>query len=243
MKLNLFFDASIIKTKANLSKESFPLKVGEIYKAKILFIRANTLFFNINGQVFKTSNITTFSDFIFLKLIDNKDNYKFELIKDNIIYDKKELVANNLISLLKDKYSLASIEDQIKDFIYLNNENEKEIDIQNKIQDFIKNTIFKDQNQSYHSILKIGKDQYFHIEIKPDIVDCWSFSMHFELDGKKLLFIKGYYQKKKKKINLNFITNSYQFFSKIEDADTRLSRLNKNFIWHTIRRFDENISI
>jgi len=233
------FDASFINNERHQGNRSFPLEIGKIYKARILSINNGILFFSINDQIFKTSylNLKTNSPFIFLKVLDNKGIYRFELIKENVLFEQDQNPKIEFLSLLKEKYSNSLIESLLsKNNIVEQGNNFK--DFQSLVEIFQK-MAYVIQDNEYHSLMKIDENRYFHVEIKQIQVGSYFFSLNFELEGKKYLFVKGYYQKSKGKINVNFITNSNDFYSKVFDAQLELSKLKPEYKWLCTRRYEK----
>ena len=241
MKLHSFIDASFVSVNDSKVDNSFSLEIGKIYKARVVSLNGNTLYFSINNQIFKSSFINTSSKYLLLKVLENNDIYKFELIRENVFHENIEDLNKNLISLLREKYSDSFIDKLIEEgFLNLkSNDN-------NDILEFIKNiniSKIKLFDSKYHLLLKINDDRFFHIVFNQTEPHFWSFSLHFELDGKKILLIKGYYQKKIGKINCNFITDSLSFYKKTINAENELNDINPKYKWLCSRRFESEISI
>ncbi|NMC67167.1 MAG: hypothetical protein GYA61_02975 [Spirochaetales bacterium] len=238
MKLNSSFEASFLKENISKNNKSFPLELGKIYKANILFSKGNNLYFSINDLVFKTSFINTSSKSIYLKVIANSERYKFELIKENVLYEKTENNQNNLLNMLKEKFSQEVFDNILKNSFYdLAKEN-----VDNLIL-ILQNSTFTYNNSKYDLLLKIQDDNWLYIEFTEFEPSSYSFSLNFELDGKKFISVKGYYKKKENKVICNFITNSLDFYRQSFKADEELTSINKNYRWLCKQRFEENISL
>lgn len=236
MKLHSYIDAFFIQSKSNNNKKEFSLEVGKTYKATLLFSKGNFSFFSINGLIFKANFINTSSKFIYLKVLENKDNYKFELIKENIYFEKTENFNKDLLNNLKEKLS----EDIYKKLV----ENSSNIETNGNIKEIISslqnlNYIFHDSK--YQALLKIDEDKYLHIECYEDEPSCFSFSLSFEIEKGKYLVVKGYYKKNENKVNCNFITNSKSFYEKLSFANKELEEINSNFHWVCNQRFTETL--
>jgi hypothetical protein len=224
MKLNSSFEASFLKENLSKNNKSFPLELGKIYKANILFSKGNSLYFSINNLIFKTSFIDTSSKSLYLKVIENNERYKFELIKENILYEKTENTSKNLIEMLKEKFP-----QEIFDSILKNSFSNLNKDYLDNFSLILQNSNFIFNDSKYNLLLKIKDDNYLYIEFKEFEPSCYSFSLNFQIEGRKLIIVKGYYKKSENKVNCNFITNSFDFYNKSLKADEQLTLLNKKY--------------
>jgi len=241
MKLHSFFNASFINDDKPQNKEFLPLEIGKIYKAKVLASKGDYLLFSVNGQVFKTSFFTTTNSFIYLRLIDSKQIFKFELIKDNIVLEQNQNQENDFIDLLKEKFSSELIENLLnKENSILNNKDLYNIE---KLKEYLQNFLTKTSDKEYHSLIKIDENNYFHVEIKQNEESKWYFSLNLEFNGKKYLFVKGYYQKTSNKVNINFITNSKNIYKETKESEKELSKINPKYKWLCSQRYEEKISL
>lgn len=241
MKLHSNIDAFFIENKTTKDNKSNSLEIGKTYKATIISNRGNTLYFSINGIIFKTNLIDTSSKYLFLKVLDNGEKYKFELIRENIVIEKNRDIEKNLVNLLKEKYSESLFEQIEKDFLNIISSQKNEI-FENIYQN-LKNSNFFYLEQKYHGLYKIDEDKYFHIEFYEVEPSCFSFNLNFELENEKILLVKGYFKKEISRVNCNFITNSMDFYKRLANSEEELLKINKKFEWICKQKFDEFISI
>lgn len=238
MKLNSSLEASFIKTDDFNKSRNLSLEIGKIYKANILYSKGNFLYFSINNFIFKTNFIQTSSKYLLLKVIENKEVYKFELIKENIFFENSASEFINLFNLLRKKYSDNFVDNILKNsFIDLTKNSSDDF------QSIIINSNYIYEESKYHLMIKIKDNNYLHIELSEFEPLSYSFTLNFEIDGRKLVLVKGYYNKKENKVNCNFITNSSDFFKQSLKAQSELSDINNKYIWLCKQRFEENISL
>ncbi|MFN3411257.1 MAG: hypothetical protein ACK4YF_03760 [Exilispira sp.] len=239
MKLHSYLDAFFIQSKSINKEKKIPLEIGKIYKATILYSKDNFSYFKINDYIFKTKLIETSLNQILLRVLNNSENYKFELLHENVVLEKNNDLRKDLLSLLGEKFTEEKFNYLIKNSIL----NENTSDISSLINILLHSNYLYFESK-YHNLFKLKDNQYFYIEFSENEPSCFSFSLNFEIEYKKIIIIKGYYKKKENKVICNFITNSkdfYKEFSDIESVEKDLTDTGKNFIWICNSSFKEDI--
>ncbi|HQM89039.1 MAG TPA: hypothetical protein PK520_01435 [Exilispira sp.] len=242
MRLNQYIDAFIHEKPELIDRNNQSLEVGKIYKAIIVEKNKSFFILKLNDTLFKTNPFESNQDIIFLKLLDYSGKFRFQLIKDDfIIFEEKKENFDNLLSFIRNNLQTEIYNKLIENKVEISKpdkryEKNQKNDIKELGNIFAKSSIISGDNLYF--LVQFDKDKYFHCQIENQHDETFLFVLNISLDGAKSLSIKGYYRKKNKTANINFVTNSKEFYDKIEDSNKVLSEILEDIIWKCTRKFN-----
>lgn len=242
MRLNQYIDAFIHEKSEFTDRNKQNFEVDKIYKAIIVEKNKSFFIIKLNDTLFKTNPFESNQDIIFLKLLDYSGKFRFQLIKDDfIIFEEKKENFDNLLSFIRNNLRTEIYNKLIENKVEMPKSDKRygknqTNDIKELANIFAKSSIIDEDNLYF--LVQFDKDKYFHCQIENQHDETFLFVLNISLDGPKSLSIKGYYRKNNKTANINFITNSKEFYDKIEDSNEVLSKILDNIIWKCTRKFN-----